>query len=292
MRKVFFLVTVLLIVAGIITIGFPIGATAKDIKVGAIINLTGPASTWGQFHAKGHKDYFNYVNEVKGGVAGNKIDLTGQKQRVGEIDGCATVYLSVKTGEGLDLLESKIKERVGFKDFTATVFTSRQRHLDALHKTKNHLEGCFSSIDNKALELIAEDLRLAQNALGEITGEVYTEDLLTLIFSDFCIGKISYPVIRTEKHFSLGKDRVDIQTVFIFIGFKKRAELFQGRNPPVRISREFLFVQFLNIALESKQSFIVFLFGFYPVPHEPGGSIRNGYIPIVLKIVFKIPLFV
>ena len=49
---------------------------AKDIKVGAIINLTGPASTFGQFHAKGHKDYFRYVNEVKGGVAGNKIKLT------------------------------------------------------------------------------------------------------------------------------------------------------------------------------------------------------------------------
>ncbi len=76
MRKVFFLLTVLLIVAGIITIGFPIGAAAKDIKVGFVCNLTGPASTWGQFHAKGHKDYFRYVNEVKGGIAGNKIDLT------------------------------------------------------------------------------------------------------------------------------------------------------------------------------------------------------------------------
>ena len=51
-------------------------AWAKPIKVGAIINLTGPASSWGQFHAKGHKDYFRYVNEVKGGIAGNKIDLT------------------------------------------------------------------------------------------------------------------------------------------------------------------------------------------------------------------------
>jgi branched-chain amino acid transport system substrate-binding protein len=48
----------------------------KPIKVGAIINLTGPASTWGQFHAKGHQDYFRYVNEVKGGVNGRKIDLT------------------------------------------------------------------------------------------------------------------------------------------------------------------------------------------------------------------------
>ncbi len=52
------------------------GALAKDIKVGAVINLTGPASTWGQFHAKAHQEYFRYVNEVKGGVQGNKIDLT------------------------------------------------------------------------------------------------------------------------------------------------------------------------------------------------------------------------
>ena len=76
MRKVFFLVTVLLIVAGIITIGFPIGAAAKDIKVGAILNLTGPLSSWGQYHAKGLQDYMRYINEVKGGIAGNKIDLT------------------------------------------------------------------------------------------------------------------------------------------------------------------------------------------------------------------------
>jgi len=58
-------------------VGFCAGsaAWAKDIKVGAVINLTGPASTWGQFHAKGHQDYFRYVNE-KGGIAGNKIVLT------------------------------------------------------------------------------------------------------------------------------------------------------------------------------------------------------------------------
>ncbi len=62
--------------AGFIDIGMVSGASTKDIKVGAVINLTGPASTWGQFHAKGHKDYFRYVNEVKGGVYGNRIDLT------------------------------------------------------------------------------------------------------------------------------------------------------------------------------------------------------------------------
>ena len=52
-----------------------INAQAKTIKVGAAINLTGPASTWGQFHEKGQRDYFRYVNEVKGGVSGNKIEM-------------------------------------------------------------------------------------------------------------------------------------------------------------------------------------------------------------------------
>ena len=76
MRKSFLWALVLGVGVGLITIGFVTGVSAKDIKAGAIINLTGPASTWGQFHAKGHQDYTRYVNEVKGGIAGNKIDLT------------------------------------------------------------------------------------------------------------------------------------------------------------------------------------------------------------------------
>jgi len=75
MRKALLTVVVSAAVAGLIGLGTP-AVQAKDIKVGAIINLTGPASTWGQFHAKGHQDYFRYVNEVKGGVAGHKIKLT------------------------------------------------------------------------------------------------------------------------------------------------------------------------------------------------------------------------
>ena len=72
MRKIF----IVLLIAGFVCFSIGTFAWAKPIKVGAIINLTGPASTWGQFHAKGHKDYFRYVNEVKGGIGGNKIDLT------------------------------------------------------------------------------------------------------------------------------------------------------------------------------------------------------------------------
>lgn len=63
------------IITGLIFLCFFSGADAKTIKVGAAINMTGPASTWGQFHAKGQQDYFRYVNEVKGGVGGNKIEM-------------------------------------------------------------------------------------------------------------------------------------------------------------------------------------------------------------------------
>ena len=76
MRKFVMSAIVPVIAVGLITFGAFNAASAKDIKVGAVINLTGPASTWGQFHAKGHQDYFRYVNEIKGGIAGNKIDLT------------------------------------------------------------------------------------------------------------------------------------------------------------------------------------------------------------------------
>jgi branched-chain amino acid transport system substrate-binding protein len=76
MRRGFACLSVLVVIVAFIGLCGTPQVWAKDIKVGAIINLSGPASTWGQFHAKGLQDYFRYVNEVKGGVAGNKVDLT------------------------------------------------------------------------------------------------------------------------------------------------------------------------------------------------------------------------
>jgi branched-chain amino acid transport system substrate-binding protein len=76
MRKIFMSAVFVLAIAGLIAAGSVTAVSAKDIKVGAIINLTGPASTWGQFHAKGIQDYFRYVNEVKGGIGGNKVNCT------------------------------------------------------------------------------------------------------------------------------------------------------------------------------------------------------------------------
>jgi branched-chain amino acid transport system substrate-binding protein len=76
MRKLFIVLSIVVITVGFISLAMVTGVSAKDIKVGAIINLTGPASSWGQYHAKGQQDYTRYVNEAKGGVYGNKIDLT------------------------------------------------------------------------------------------------------------------------------------------------------------------------------------------------------------------------
>ena len=71
MKKFF----VFAIMVGLMFMVFAVASEAQPIKIGAVINLTGPASTWGQYHAKGHRDYINYVNDVKGGIAGRKVEL-------------------------------------------------------------------------------------------------------------------------------------------------------------------------------------------------------------------------
>ena len=75
MRRLLNFVVILIVACGMVCLGSVTGVQAKTVKVGAAINLTGPASTWGQFHAKGQQDYFKYVNEVKGGVAGHTIEM-------------------------------------------------------------------------------------------------------------------------------------------------------------------------------------------------------------------------
>src|SRR5574341_1106073 len=64
------------ITVGIFCVGLSVSGLAQPVRIGAVINLTGPASSWGQYHAKGHQDYIKYVNDVKGGIAGKKIELT------------------------------------------------------------------------------------------------------------------------------------------------------------------------------------------------------------------------
>jgi len=112
--------------------------------------------------------------------------LTGDS--AGEADG--TIRLSAKTGAGIESLRTQIRHLAGFKDLGEGAFTARRRHLRAIEAALAHFEsGRRALMEDRAGEIFAEELRLSQMALGEITGEFTSDDLLGKIFSEFCIGK-------------------------------------------------------------------------------------------------------
>ena len=120
----------------------------------------------------------------------NKIDLSGAQAQVLEDEHGVKMKLSAKSGEGIDLLRDHLKTRVGYQGTTDGLFMARRRHLDALERARMHIEKGFEQLKaHQAGELLAEELRLAQQALGEITGEVSSDELLGRIFTSFCIGK-------------------------------------------------------------------------------------------------------
>ncbi len=120
----------------------------------------------------------------------NKIDLSGRAVGQGQQLGRTEVALSAKTGAGLDVLREHLKACVGFQAAGESTFIARRRHLDAIERARQHVHVGEEQLEGaRAGELLAEELRLAQRALGEITGEFTTEDLLERIFASFCIGK-------------------------------------------------------------------------------------------------------
>lgn len=123
-------------------------------------------------------------------VIRNKVDLTGEALNYNEVNGYSLIQLSARTGEGVELLREHLKREMGFNSSTEGGFLARRRHLQALEKAAQHLDsGKEQLVVFHAGELLAEELRLAQEALGEITGVFTSNDLLGRIFSSFCIGK-------------------------------------------------------------------------------------------------------
>jgi tRNA modification GTPase len=123
-------------------------------------------------------------------VVRNKIDLSGRApgHAVGP-DG-PSIALSAKTGAGLEALKVHLKTCMGFQAAGEGTFMARRRHLDAIARARAHLaQGQAQLRHARAGELLAEELRLAQRALGEITGEFTPDELLGRIFASFCIGK-------------------------------------------------------------------------------------------------------
>ncbi|NOT14188.1 MAG: tRNA uridine-5-carboxymethylaminomethyl(34) synthesis GTPase MnmE [Methylotenera sp.] len=117
----------------------------------------------------------------------NKIDVSRETPKIEEIAQEVHIHLSAKTGEGLEILKNQLLKLVGYQDHAEGVFMARARHLDALLLVEAHLKMARQQISSA--ELVAEELRLAQEALSNITGEFTPDDLLGEIFSKFCIGK-------------------------------------------------------------------------------------------------------
>ncbi len=117
----------------------------------------------------------------------NKIDLVDREPNSYQLDGEIRVEVSAKTAAGIGLLHAAILEAAGRLPEAEGVFLARERHLEGLARAARHLESAENCLNQ--LELFAEELRLAQMALGEITGEFTADDLLGEIFSKFCIGK-------------------------------------------------------------------------------------------------------
>lgn len=123
-------------------------------------------------------------------IVRNKIDLSRREPGLTEENGHPLVAISVKTGAGLDDLRQHLKSAAGYQSTDGAIFAARRRHLEALERASNHVGDSYKRLKTPdSPELIAEELRLAQISLSQITGEFTSDDLLGEIFSHFCIGK-------------------------------------------------------------------------------------------------------
>jgi len=142
-----------------------------------------------QRHADIPDTFAEHANAGKLSLIFNKCDLSGEtvcEDTQGELP---TLYLSAKAEQGIDLLRNHLKRCVGFEDGDSP-FIARRRHIEALNTAREHLlQGEHQLHHYNAGELLAEELRLAQQSLSEITGAFTSDDLLGRIFSSFCIGK-------------------------------------------------------------------------------------------------------
>ena len=119
----------------------------------------------------------------------NKTDLSGDEIGLQESDAGTEIYLSAKTGDGIDSLRQHLKQCMGYEQRTEGLFIARRRHVEAINAAIENLQQATTCLQSGNGELLAEELKLAQQQLSSITGEFTSEDLLGRIFADFCIGK-------------------------------------------------------------------------------------------------------
>ncbi len=150
---------------------------------GTTTSATDPRAIW--------PDFIDHLPADLGvTVIRNKADLTGEPMTPDESGECPVYRLSAKTGAGIDALREHLKRCIGFDANTEGSFLARRRHLDALDRAATHLAIGQQQLHSYiAGEILAEELRITQQHLNEITGEFSSDDLLGRIFSSFCIGK-------------------------------------------------------------------------------------------------------
>jgi tRNA modification GTPase len=121
----------------------------------------------------------------------NKIDLSGHRVAVDRMPDVTHIYLSATDRVGLDLLRAELLRISGWQQTGESLYLARERHLIALKAAQAHLDIAaeLAAQTDRALDLFAEELRLAQDRLNSITGAFTSDDLLGVIFSRFCIGK-------------------------------------------------------------------------------------------------------
>ncbi len=150
---------------------------------GTTTNATSPEEIWPDFMSRLPKDLGLTVIR-------NKADLTGETTGASQDGDYPVFHISAKTNSGIEQLRDHLKACMGFDANTEGSFIARRRHLDALERAAEHLAIGDAQLHNHlAGELLAEELRLTQQHLNEITGEFSSDDLLGRIFSSFCIGK-------------------------------------------------------------------------------------------------------
>jgi tRNA modification GTPase len=161
---------------------------AKADRVLFVIDSTKPYSlepeqNWPEYFAR-------YPDQRNISFILNKADLSGLAAGLAEQNRYPVIALSARNGIGISELVDHLKGCMGYSNVGEGAFTARRRHLDALQRARSFLDNGQEQLSGAgAGELLAEDLRQAQQALGEITGEFTADDLLGRIFSSFCIGK-------------------------------------------------------------------------------------------------------
>jgi tRNA modification GTPase len=149
------------------------------------------AALWIQDAGEGEQDAIDedLPDDIPIIVVRNKIDLTGEPAGTDpENERC--IRVSAKSGAGLGELRTQIRRLAGYRDLGEQTITARRRHVEALQRASEHFDAGRRALDDeRAGEVFAEELRLAHQALGEITGATTPDDLLGRIFAEFCIGK-------------------------------------------------------------------------------------------------------